>query len=98
LWGIFARTLNIPVKVTQAGFPAVAILGCELSARQTELLCTHFERIALFLDGDRAGREGTDQALIAIGRRGRYVRSVQVPDGCQPDQLAADEIKALLTP
>jgi DNA primase len=86
------------MKVTQAGFPAVAILGCELSARQAELLCTHFERLALFFDGDEAGRTGADHALIAIGRRGRYVRSVVVPDNCQPDQLTENEIKALLTP
>jgi DNA primase len=46
------------MKVTQAGFPTVAILGCELSARQAELLCTYFERITLFLDADQAGREG----------------------------------------
>jgi DNA primase len=85
------------MKVTQAGFPAVAIFGCDLSERQAELLCTHFERIALFLDGDQAGRTGTDQALMAIGRRGRYVRSVCVPDGCQPDELTEDAIKQLLT-
>jgi DNA primase len=86
------------MKVTQAGFPAVAILGCDLSARQAELLCTHFERIMLFLDGDEAGRAGADQALVEIGRRGRYVRAVVVPDGGQPDELSEDEIKALLTP
>jgi DNA primase len=84
------------LKVTQAGFPAVAILGCDLSARQAELLCTHVERIVLCFDGDAAGRAGADQALVEIGRRGRYVRSVLVPDG-GPDQLSEDEITALLT-
>jgi DNA primase len=85
------------MKVSQAGFPAVGLLGCDMSSHQAALLCTHFERMVLFFDGDAAGRNGTDRALVEIGRRGRYVRAVLLPDGCQPDALATDEIKRLLT-
>jgi DNA primase len=85
------------MKVTQAGFPAVAVMGSDMSARQAELLCTHFAHLVLFFDGDEAGRRGTDRALVEIGRRGCYVRAVLLPDGCQPDQLAEEEIKRLLT-
>jgi DNA primase len=85
------------MKVSQAGFPAVGLLGCDVSSHQAELLRTHFERLVLFLDGDEAGRRGVDRALVEIGRRGRYVRAVLLPDGSQPDQLSADEIKRLLT-
>jgi DNA primase len=84
------------MKVTQAGFPAVALMGCDISEHQAERLCGNFSHIVLLLDGDAAGRQGTDRALVAIGRRGRYVRAVLLPDGCQPDQLAEDEIKRLL--
>jgi DNA primase len=84
------------MKVTQAGFPCVSLMGCDISQYQAELLCAHFTHLVLFLDGDAAGRQGTDRALVAIGRRGRYVRAVLLPDGCQPDQLAEDEIKRLL--
>lgn len=84
------------MKVTQAGFPCVSLMGSDISSHQAELLCTHFERLVLFLDGDAAGRRGTDRALVEIGRRGRYVRAVLLPDGSQPDELAADEIKRLL--
>jgi DNA primase len=84
------------MKVSQAGFPVVAILGSDMSTQQAELLCAHFERMVLFFDGDAAGRQGTDRALVEIGRRGRYVRAVMLPDGLQPDQLAEAEIRRLL--
>jgi DNA primase len=86
------------MKVTQAGFPAVALMGCDISEHQAELLCGHFSHIVLLLDGDQAGRQGTDRALVAIGRRGRYVRAVLLPDGAQPDQLLEDDIRRLLRP
>ena len=85
------------MKVTQAGFPVVAVMGCDMSEYQAELLCNHFERLVLFFDGDAAGRQGSDRALVEIGRRGRYVRAVLAPDGCQPDQLSEEDIKRLLT-
>lgn len=84
------------MKVTHAGLPCVALMGSDISDHQAELLCTHFERLVLFLDGDEAGRRGTDRALVEIGRRGRYVRAVLLPDGCQPDELPVDEIRRLL--
>lgn len=85
------------MKLTQAGFPAVSIMGSDISAHQAELLCAHFERMVLFFDGDAAGHQGVDRALVQIGRRRRYVRAVLVPDGCQPDQLREEDIKQLLT-
>lgn len=85
------------MKVSQAGFPAVALMGCDMSSHQAELLCAHFERMVLFFDGDAAGRNGTDRALVEIGRRGRYIRAVMLPDGSEPDQLSTEEIKQLLT-
>jgi DNA primase len=84
------------MKVTQAGFPAVAVMGSDVSDRQADILCARFERLVIFFDGDAAGRQGTDRALVALGRRGRYVRAVLLPDGSQPDQLSEEEIKRLL--
>jgi DNA primase len=85
------------IKVTQAGYPCVCVMGSDVSDRQAEILCARFERMVLFFDGDAAGRQGTDRALVALGRRGRYVRAVLVPDGSQPDELSEEEIKRLLT-
>jgi DNA primase len=86
------------MKLTQSGLPAVSLLGSDISAWQADTLCAHFERMVLFFDGDEAGRRGTDRALVEIGRRGRYVRAVLLPDGSQPDQLSTEEIKRLLRP
>jgi DNA primase len=84
------------MKITQAGYPSVCVMGSDVSDRQADILCARFERMVLFFDGDAAGRQGTDRALVALGRRGRYVRAVLLPDGSQPDQLSEEEIKRLL--
>jgi hypothetical protein len=85
-------------NVYQAGLPCVvALMGCSLSIRQEELLCEHFREVVLLLDGDKAGRA----AGAAIARRlvsKVSTRLVEVPDGSQPDQLGADQIRCLCIP
>jgi len=82
-------------QVTQAGFPCVALMGCSLSEAQEELLAKHFERAWLMLDGDEAGRNAAAECITRIGRR-MWVRLADIPEGKQPDQLSADEIRELL--
>jgi 5S rRNA maturation endonuclease (ribonuclease M5) len=49
------------LKVHQAGHPSVvALMGSTLSVRQAELLAIHFENALIMLDGDPAGRSGTE--------------------------------------
>jgi Toprim domain/DNA primase catalytic core, N-terminal domain len=66
-------------KVHQAGLPGVvALMGCSLSFRQEELMCEHFRKVVLLLDGDTPGRT----AAAAIARRlvpGVSTRLVEVP-------------------
>ena len=47
--------------VNQAGFPALALMGSSLSEQQTELLASHFRHVVVVLDGDEAGRKGTEE-------------------------------------
>jgi DNA primase len=86
------------LNVHQAGLPCVvALMGCSLSARQEELLHEHFREVVLLLDGDRAGRA----AGAAIAQRlvsKVSTRLVEIPDGSQPDQLGADQIRCLCIP
>jgi len=84
------------MKVWQAGFPAVALMGCSLSGEQEELLAAHFRGAWLMLDGDEAGRKGTAEILPCLSRR-MFVKVVELPDGKQPDQLSNGELAALLT-
>jgi DNA primase len=66
-----------------------------LSEEQVELLCTHFRYLTIMMDGNEAGRKGTVECLVRLGRQ-RYVRAVKVPDGMEPDQLDAKDIRWLL--
>jgi DNA primase len=85
-------------KVHQAGLPCVvALMGCSLSIRQEELLHEHFRAIILLLDGDKAGRSaGTAIAKRLVSKMS--TRVIEVPDGSQPDQMGADQIRCLCIP
>lgn len=84
--------------VHQAGFPCVvALMGCALSHRQEILLQQHFRDVTLMLDGDNPGR----RAAVIIAARlvtKLAVRVLEIPDGSQPDNLHADQIRCLVEP
>jgi len=83
------------LKMHQAGFPSVALMGVVLSEVQAGLLLERFRRVILMLDGDDAGRSaGLKIAAQVAGRC--FVQLVNVSDGKQPDQLDKEEIAALL--
>ena len=86
------------IKVHQAGLPCVvALMGCSLSLRQEELLQQHFREIILLLDGDKAGRSAS--AVIAARLVSKLsTRLIEAPDGSQPDQMGADQIRCLCLP
>jgi DNA primase len=84
------------MKVTQAGFPSIALMGSTMSNAQEELIRQHFAHVVVMLDGDDAGRG----ASAGIGDRLRrivyQVDVVTLADGIQPDQLLEDEIYQVL--
>jgi len=84
------------MKVHQAGFPAVALMGCSLSAVQEQLLAAKCERVIVMLDGDEPGQEAAAECLTQLGRR-TWVRAANVPEGKQPDQLTAEHLKQILS-
>jgi DNA primase len=84
------------IKLHQAGFPAVALMGSSLSEAQEKLLCPFFPHIVLFLDGDPAGREASGAIAARLVSK-TFVRVINLPDGIQPDMLSSDEIKDLLS-
>jgi DNA primase len=79
------------MKVSEAGFPCVALMGCTLSETQEWLLT--FKRIALMFDGDAAGKEATVKILPRLARD-HYVRVIEIPG--QPDSMSSEEIKSAL--
>lgn len=60
------------VRLYQAGIPAVASFGAEVSDRQIELLARHCSEVYVALDNpavDSAGKRGTERVLRALRKR-----------------------------
>jgi len=85
------------LKVSDAGFPCVALMGYSLSEAQEILLARCFKAAWLMLDGDEPGQHAAAELLARLSRR-MWVRAAVVPDGSQPDQLTGEQIKQLLPP
>jgi DNA primase len=85
------------LKVYQAGFRCVvALMGVALSESQRRLLAEHFRQSVLMLDGDTAGRQAT--AVISAKLSAHCgVRTVELAEGSQPDQLSEDVLRQLLS-
>jgi TolB-like protein len=83
------------IKVVQAEHVCVALMGCSLSEEQEAQLVAHFRQVVVMLDGDAAGRKTADDIAAHLTHR-LWVRVVDVPEGKQPDQLATEELQALL--
>ncbi len=84
------------LRVHEAGFPfVVAMMGCVMSEEQERLLVAHADMVLVMLDGDEAGRKGTDDILLRLGRR-VWVKSVEVPEGLQPDQMSSGHLREVL--
>jgi DNA primase len=47
------------------------------------------------LDGDEAGRKGTDEIMLRLGRKA-WTKAVCLPEGKQPDQMSSEELQQLL--
>jgi DNA primase len=83
-------------KIHQAGHPSVAaLMGSQLSGRQTELIRTYCDEVILMLDADEAGKAATalaarDLSAIVV------VKIVELRAGTQPDQLTREEINQYL--
>ena len=82
------------MKVVQAGFPALALMGSSLSERQESLL-SRFHSLVLCLDGDEAGRTATEDIVRRLVRK-VFIKIIDLPDGVQPDHLSAEELRTLL--
>jgi len=84
------------MRVHQAGVRSVVgLMGSALYGPQRHVLMEKFRHVTLMLDGDPAGRKAS--AIIAETLRPHCeVRVVLLPDGVQPDQLAAEDIAKVL--
>lgn len=84
------------MKVMQAGFPCVALMGSTMSDAQEELIRQHFAHVVVMLDGDEAGRGAVEGIADRLHRAVFQVDVITVADGVQPDQFSTDELHELL--
>lgn len=84
------------MKVTQAGFPCVALMGSAMSKAQESLIEQHFASVVLMLDGDDAGRSATEDIADRLRRSLFRVVTVELDERRQPDQLSNEEIRTEL--
>jgi DNA primase len=85
----------------QQGFDnTVALQGSRMSTSQEALLAKHDGWVILFLDNNKAGKEGTDDTGTRLIARGQRVLVCNYPDEyeeqAQPDNLSKDEIQHTL--
>ena len=84
------------LRVSQAGMESVvALMGTELYEHPAQLLAERFARVMLLLDGDEAGRKGSDRVAARLKDRCE-VQVIRLPEGAQPDQLAAELLHGLM--
>lgn len=84
------------LRLHQAGLAhVVALLGCELTAEQEELLVRATDRVVLMLDRDAAGERAVGEILPRLARR-VSVRVLDDYPAAQPDDLTDDQLRTLV--
>lgn len=83
------------MRLAEAGFPTVGLMGSSISDEQVKLLRAYFRFVALVLDGDAAGKQGSADALGKLGRGG-YVRAVKLPEGSAPDEMTPADLREVM--
>jgi DNA primase len=84
------------MKVSQAGFPCVALMGSTMSDAQKELIREYFAHVIVMLDGDEAGRGAAEGIADRLRRIVYQVDVVTLGDGAQPDMMGEDELREAL--
>ncbi len=84
------------MKVTQAGYSCVALMGASMSKAQETLIGEYFGHVVVMLDGDEAGRDAAVGIADRLQRVVYQVQLVDLPQGLQPDNIADDELHRML--
>ena len=84
------------MKVTEAGYPCVALMGSTMSNAQEELIREHFAHVVVMLDGDEAGRGASEGIADRLRRVVYQVDVVALDNRAQPDQLSTTELHRML--
>lgn len=83
------------IRVSQAGFRCVALMGSSMSAEQEQFLVDRFKAVWLLMDGDDSGRAAATECAGRLVRQ-MFTRVVSLPLGKQPDMLGPEELHKAL--
>lgn len=76
------------IALHQKGFKnVVGVLGTALSADHANSLKYYTKNIILLFDSDAAGQKAAEKALPILLEAGLYPRSIQLPEGQDPDNM-----------
>lgn len=77
------------ISITEAGYPAVSLLGTNISEHQIKLLANLTKNIYFIYDSDKAGREALQKSFTIIGNLQLDVIShaIILPGGHDPDSF-----------
>lgn len=93
---IVVEGFNACLWLWQSGYKnVVALMGSALCSGQQKLLEELKANVVLLFDGDKAGREGTETAVLALSKK-VFVRSIDVGDNRQPDHLTKEELAKII--
>jgi DNA primase len=83
------------LKVYEAGYPSVALMGSTLSKQQEEQLVRNFRAAMVMMDGDAAGKTAAGEIVGRLAGR-MFVRVIELAEGKQPDSMTKEELKGVL--
>jgi len=82
----------------QAGYPAVGLMGCDMSDCQLDRIASMTSRVWLMLDNDDAGLKAREKVALKLAGK-VAVRIVNYPDNTphtQPEDFTTDELLQLI--
>lgn len=84
------------LRLSQNGWPAVAVLKSSLSYPQAALLRCVTDRVVLIGDGDRAGQKGIARSALECSSLGLRMRYVYCPDGQDPNSMPRKALEQMM--
>jgi DNA primase len=84
------------LRVSDAGYACVALMGSTMSRVQEELIAKYFAHVVLMLDGDEAGQTAGEEILDRLSGKIFAVQRVALDRDVQPDTLSCDQLHELL--
>lgn len=86
------------MKVHQAGFNAVSVMGAKFSIEQVNKLVEFGQDVVIFFDNDEVGQEQAGRLRKALRDRDISAQIVMPPEGRDAGELSSEEIKTILAP